>query len=242
MFNLWPKGVAWLDQLIHEQRKQVPSALPSNPIEDPKWIEDLKAQKHNLLFYCGVEKRSESPAYTIERHTLWRHNETSAAIALKGAIQRDEIPLNIPREKVRGELLLLKDGAFDDLDSEMQRGVNFERRLTNILIPLIDWEGNPTRLVAWMYCGTDVLRDKITWDASFYRSSGGREFSLAKRMEDARRWIGKFYQHNNSDMNGATNKCYLYLHKGLNDPVPAAVQPADPPTVRIQVEQANSHK
>ncbi len=228
MFS-WPMPVLLLmDKILNDQPKPrylKRMDLNAPDYEDPVWVQTLREQKANLLFFCrDVKGFSESTAFTMQRLSLWRHNKSNVPIPIQGAFAHEELP-NIGREKIKGNLLLLKDGMLDDLDIEMQKGVNFERKSTNVIIPLIDWEGNPTRLTAWMYVAKPELRDRVIWDARFYR--GGRDYSLAQTLEDrARQWIGRFYQHHNS--NGEDyRKCFLYVHRGLNDPSPAQPKPVE---------------
>lgn len=251
MFDLTARTIiSYLDRVMHSPKPKAMNLLnlmPNKETDDTAWVKELRATRDNLLLYpadlgCPIETQ----AYTVERFTLWAHNKTGSPIAIRGGLHyRDRydqlVSLGIPRCKVQGNLLRLKDKALDDLDSVMQNGVNFIRKRVNIIIPILNWEGFPTKVDAWMYVGMQHLRENIVWDNTFHHRTGGLEFSLAQRLEDSRRWISKFYKFQDTHLNGKDiHKCFTYIHRGLNDPAPAPKP--ELPVTRIVVEQATPHK
>lgn len=236
---IWPTSLMMLfDKIMHEQ-PQVPRMVESVPeYTDPAWIEMLRQSRAELLFFPGnISCFSESPAFTAERMSLWRHNSTGSPVLLQGSV---DIP-NVSRAKVRGHLLHLKDKSLDDLDNEMEKGVLFDRKFLNLHLPILDWEGNPQLVVAHAYYARPKLREQIVWDQCFHKK-GGLNFSLAPlHFADRSRWLGRFYQYVPGFNNGVSNKCFVYVHRGLNDPEPAK---KPEPTVKIDslTVQAIPHK
>lgn len=242
----------YVDSVIHTpkpngERKE----FVSSPYCEPEWLSKMEKEKNLLFLYGGSRLVPESTAYTTEKFSLWNHNASGTAIAVAGAFrcemrknsrgdaeaqERHELQ-GIPREKIKGELFVVKENAFDDLDAEMMNGVFFERRRVSVRIPLLNCEGDPARLNAWMYASTPYIRRNIIWDASYYASTGGNVYSLEPLQENRKeRWIGNYYSHTPSISNGKELKCNLYIHRGLDDPPAPAPKPQ--PAVIIQTSSA----
>lgn len=242
----WPISLMmFLDKLLHEPKPPVPMSWEVVAYQELEWIRRLKDLRHRLLFYPGdTHSFTETPAYSQENMTLWRSHEGGVPVVIQGAFKHQELP-NIGRAKIKGNILWLKsDDSMKTLDEQMGLGVLFERKYVTVNLPFLDWEGLPVRIQAWMYLGLKKLRDHIIWDTAFHH---GRDFSLAPRLEfrmedrlemplfTTRQWIGRFYELHKNNNNNGDDRCFFYVHRGLNDPEPPAKQP-DPPTTKLIIE------
>jgi len=199
-----------------------PSSIPVResiklvePTIDPILLSELEdlAKHGKLLFHYGNGVNNPlSPAFTVEKLSLWNYKEAGIPLALKGGFNEEELP-GIVKAKISGNLFLVE--SLDELDKCLKNGLYFNRKMVHLIIPQLNSEGFPARITAWMYLGDNSWKPQIEWDANFYRSGGGHRFCLAKMVEDPRRWLGQYYEFTPEDFK--EGKCFVYLHKHLNE-------------------------
>lgn len=170
--------------------------LPKLPQYTPdKFL--LDQAEHHLLFCCnpGASSIEVIPAYTVEKMTLWRHKQyTPLVIKAPG----------MPKARIAGTLCMYKGSEIEELDKEFTNGVHFERRRTEVYVPLQNGNGELAILPqkVWMYRAIPKI-----WKGEIWREFNKRcgnyhtgDFELATTYPD--------------------NNKTLHVHFSFNPPTP----------------------
>lgn len=185
-------------------------------------IQKLEEFEHMLFFDYGhflPKDHHISTAYTVERLSVWYniHNNSQLPIALKSGLYGLQ---QTPRAKVCGQLYLVDTERLVTLDNERRNGISFTRKRVKLLIPYQDKYYNQCEIRAWTYIGhPEFWNAETDWERQFYRSRSGRSFNPAKTFRDHNRpWLDTYYKFSRLPEEPITQKTYMHLHKGLNDP------------------------
>jgi len=118
--------------------------LPKLPEHTPdKFL--LDQAEHHFVFCCNTRHSSleVTPAYTVEKMTLWKYKNNPLVIKAP----------EMPKARIAGTLCLYTGAEIEELDKEFTNGVHFERRRTEVYVPLQNGHGELAILPqkVWMY-------------------------------------------------------------------------------------------
>jgi gamma-glutamylcyclotransferase (GGCT)/AIG2-like uncharacterized protein YtfP len=206
----------------------------------------LEQSEYQLVFEYGdlqnrmpkhqmVQPYSAYTAFTNEKFAVFNSHceDESYPVAFKSTFM-DVQKRPMRRSKVRGELFAVKAKNLMLIDSYRQNGVQFERKRVRVVTPMIDTEGKNMTADAWMYLGKlDNWKDKIEWDRDFTKGRGNLFHSLPVQIDNNPTFNNHIHFTPKDLKNGVQNKCYVYFHKKLPDPIPTQQQPPRPEPVTV---------
>lgn len=101
------------------------------------------------------------PAYTVEKLSMWEHTtEDKFEIVVVRAAY-------MAKARLEGTLYHLTNDELLILDNHRGNGVNCDRKLLPIYIPLVNEKEDMTRVMAWVYIGRkDHWIDRIDYGAN----------------------------------------------------------------------------